>query len=392
MQKHYTNILLLSTVLVALSGCRSDTAITEKSTPVPLKVPKNEVKITIEEKVALGKAIFFDTTLSDPAGQACASCHSPSAGFANPNHRYATSEGAVKGLFADRNTPSIAYSQYSPEFFYDGSVYIGGQFLDGRAPTMEAQSGGPPLNPVEMHNADPKSYVSKVAQASYASEIKHIYGNDIFNDANQTLKALGDALAYYERSSEVAAFSSKFDAFQLGKVKLTPQEKLGLDLFVGKANCYACHPIGNEDLTTVPALFTEYDYENIGVPKNPKNPFYSMPKQYNPDGKNFIDTGLARNPKVIADGRVEESKGKFKTPTLRNVELTAPYMHNGVFTTLKQVVSFYNTRDSNKARWGKPEVAENVHQGLIGNLKLTEKEEDALVAFMLTLTDGYTVK
>lgn len=391
MRKHYYTTLFILGMLT-LTGCRSDPASTEKAVPTAVSTPLNEVKITVEEKVALGKSIFFDTGLSEPAGQACASCHSPHAGFANPNHRNATSEGAVKGLFADRNTPSIAYSQYSPEFYYDGITYIGGQFLDGRASTMEEQSGGPPLNPLEMHNTNLSSYISKVSKAPYAAEIKRIYGNTVFEDDNKTLKALGDALAYYERSSEVAAFTSKFDAFQLGKAKLTPQEKLGLDLFVGKANCFVCHPVANEDLTTVPALFTEYDYENIGVPKNPKNPFYAMPSQYNPQGKAFIDTGLARNPKVIAEGRVEESKGKFKTPTLRNVELTAPYMHNGVFTTLKQVVSFYNTRDSDKGRWGKPEVAENVHQGLIGNLKLTGKEEDALVAFMLTLTDGYTIK
>ncbi|MDD2951533.1 MAG: methylamine utilization protein MauG, partial [Sulfuricurvum sp.] len=194
----------------------------------------------------------------------------------------------------------------------------------------------------------------------------------------------------YERTSQLSAFSSKFDAFQKGDANLTAQEKLGLDLFVGKGKCFVCHPVANEDLTTVPALFTEYDYENIGVPKNPNNKFYTLPSEYNPDGENFIDTGLARNPKVIADGRVAQSRGKFKTPTLRNVELTGPYMHNGVFTTLKQVVSFYNTRDSDPARWGAPEVADNVNKDFIGDLNLTNEEEDALVAFLMTLTDGYS--
>jgi len=350
------------------------------------------VKITEEEKIALGKAIFFDTDLSDPVGQACASCHTPEAGFANPDHANPTSEGAVAGLFADRNAPSIAYSQYSPEFYFDGNVYIGGQFLDGRAATLEKQAGGPPLNPVEMHNASKESYIIKISKAAYAEEFKRIYGKTIFADADKAYAAIGDALATYERTAQLSKFTSKFDAFQKGDANLSAKEKLGLDLFIGKANCHVCHPINNENLTTVPALFTEYDYENIGVPKNPNNKFYTLSSEYNPDGAAFIDIGLARNPQVIADGRTAQTRGMFKTPTLRNVEITGPYMHNGVFTTLKQVVSFYNTRDSDPTRWGAPEVAENVNKDFIGNLKLSGDEEDALVAFLMTLTDGYTTR
>jgi cytochrome c peroxidase len=115
-----------------------------------------------------------------------------------------------------------------------------------------------------------------------------------------------------------------------------------------------------------------------------------MSSEYNPAGTDFIDIGLARNPQVIADGRALENRGKFKTPTLRNVEITGPYMHNGVFTTLKEVVSFYNTRDSDPTKWGAPEVAENVNKVHIGDLKLSDAEENALVAFLKTLTDGYT--
>ena len=374
-------------VFCIIVGCQSDaTSDTNTSTTTTT----DEVKVTEAEKIALGKAIFFDTNLSEPSGQSCASCHSPEAGFANPNHINPTSEGAVLGLFADRNAPTIAYSQYSPEFYFDGNEYIGGQFMDGRAATLEIQAGGPPLNPVEMHNPNKESYISKIAQASYAGEFKRIYGQNIFNDLNKTYEAIGDAIATYERTSQVSQFTSKYDAFQKGKATLTAQEKLGLDLFIDKAKCFICHPLSNEDLTTVPSLFTEYDYDNIGVPKNPNNKFYTLSSEYNPDGADFIDTGLARNPRVIADGRVAQTRGMFKTPTLRNVEITGPYMHNGVFTTLKQVVSFYNTRDSDPTRWGAPEVAENINKDFIGDLKLTNEEEDALVAFLMTLTDGYT--
>jgi cytochrome c peroxidase len=372
-------------VFCIIVGCQSDATSDTNATTTT-----QEVKITEDEKIALGKAIFFDTNLSEPSGQSCASCHSPEAGFANPNHINPTSEGAVAGLFADRNAPTIAYSQYSPEFYYDGTGYIGGQFLDGRAATLEIQAGGPPLNPLEMHNTSKESYIDKLSKASYVEEFKHIYGQNIFADANKTYAAIGDAIAYYERTSQLSKFTSKFDAFQKGDANLTEQEKLGLTLFAGKASCIACHPLKNEDLTTVPALFTEYDYENIGVPKNPNNKFYTMSSEYNPAGTDFIDIGLARNPQVIADGRALENRGKFKTPTLRNVEITGPYMHNGVFTTLKQVVSFYNTRDSDPTKWGAPEVAENVNKVHIGDLKLSDAEENAIVAFLMTLTDGYT--
>lgn len=386
MKQRFMVATLSAMVFCIIVGCQND-AISDTNTTT---TTTDEVKVTEAEKIALGKAIFFDTNLSEPSGQSCASCHSPEAGFANPNHLNPTSEGAVSGLFADRNAPTIAYSQYSPEFYYDGNGYIGGQFLDGRAATLEIQAGGPPLNPVEMHNISKESYINKLSKAFYANEFKRIYGENIFADTNKTFTAIGDALAYYERTSQLSAFSSKFDAFQNGKATLTAQEKLGLDLFVGKANCSICHPLTNEDLTTVPALFTEFDYDNIGVPKNPNNKFYTLSKEYNPDGADFIDTGLARNPRVIADGRVAETRGMFKTPTLRNVEITGPYMHNGVFTTLKQVVSFYNTRDSDPMKWGTPEVAENVNKMHIGDLKLSDEEEDALVAFLKTLTDGYT--
>jgi len=374
-------------VFSIIIGCQSDATSDTNTTTTAVT---DEVKITEAEKIALGKAIFFDTNLSEPSGQSCASCHSPEAGFANPNHINPTSEGAVSGLFADRNAPTIAYSQYSPEFYYDGTGYIGGQFLDGRAATLEVQAGGPPLNPVEMHNASKESYILKLSHASYVNEFKRIYGNNIFSDTNKTYAAIGDALAYFERTSQLSQFTSKFDAFQNGKATLTTQEKLGLDLFIGKAKCFICHPIANEDLTTVPALFTEFDYDNIGVPKNPNNKFYTLSTVYNPDGVDFIDTGLARNPRVIADGRVAQTKGMFKTPTLRNIDKTGPYMHNGVFTTLKQVVSFYNTRDTDPIKWGAPEVAENINKDFIGDLKLTNEEEDALVAFLKILSDGYT--
>jgi len=147
-----------------------------------------------------------------------------------------------------------------------------------------------------------------------------------------------------------------------------------------KGLCAECHPSGpgpNQE----PPLFTDFTYDNLGVPKNPENPYYYLPKSLNPDGEQFVDLGLGSIVEKL------EENGKFRVPTLRNVAVTAPYMHNGVFKTLRQVVVFYNTRDVGP--WPAPEVPQNVNREELGDLGLAEQEVDAIVAFLRTLTDGY---
>jgi len=157
----------------------------------------------------------------------------------------------------------------------------------------------------------------------------------------------------------------------------------GLQLFVSeeKGNCDACHP-SFPTVEGVGPLFTDYTYDNLGVPSNPENPFYLLPEDLNPDGFDFVDLGLGET--VMDPGE----NGKFRVPTLRNIAITAPYMHNGVFKTLFEVIAFYNTRDI--APWPAPEVAENVNKDELGNLQLTNQEIEDLVAFLTTLTDGWT--
>jgi cytochrome c peroxidase len=186
----------------------------------------------------------------------------------------------------------------------------------------------------------------------------------------------------------VSPFSSKYDAYLEGKADLNPQERLGLALFEGKAGCAACHPNRPGPDAQRP-LFTDFTYDNIGLPRNPANPFYAQPASVNPDGAAFVDVGLANNSRVMKDGAVQANRGRFKVSTLRNVALTAPYTHNGVFATLKEVVAFYNRRDLDPVRFGPPEVPETVNRTELGNLGLSDEEEDALVAFLGTLTDGY---
>lgn len=344
----------------------------------------------VDEQVSLGRELFFDTALSEPGGQACASCHAPEKGFTDPRPG-ATSEGVIAGLFGSRNTPTAAYAAFSPAFGWNATdeTFQGGQFLDGRAASLEEQAQGPPLNPIEMHNPDRQSFVAKLAQRPYAARFRKVFGESVFQNVDQAYVRASEAIAAFERSAELSPFSSKYDAYLRGTTSLSAQERRGLELFEGRAGCAACHP--NRPTPEQPRpLFTDFTYDNLGAPRNPANRFYTMPADVNPQGASFVDIGLAGNPKVIASGRAAESRGKFKVPTLRNLSRTGPYLHNGVFSTLKEVVAFYNTRDTQPERWGAPEVPENVNREELGNLGLSEAEEDALVAFLLTLTDGYS--
>jgi cytochrome c peroxidase len=339
----------------------------------------------LSPEAELGKALFFDARLSSPAGQSCASCHSPQHGFAEPDHNLPVSQGVHPERVGNRNAPTAAYAAFSPKFHYDekDGLFEGGQFWDGRAATLAQQAQQPLLNAVEMNNDHPLAVVEKVRQADYAERFKQVFGRDALDDARLAYDNIGKAIAAYERSPELNPFSSKYDAYLAGKAQLSEQEMRGLKLFEAedKGNCAACHPNTADEESHV-VLFTDFTYDNLGVPANPHNPWYKMPRQYNPAGAAYVDRGLGQSL-----GRPTEN-GKFKVPTLRNIALTAPYMHNGVFTTLKEVVEFYNTRDTDP-RWGKPEVAENVNRDELGDLKLSEQEVDDLVAFMETLTDGY---
>jgi cytochrome c peroxidase len=342
-------------------------------------------------KEQLGGLIFNDTNLSQPVGQSCASCHQSQAAFTDPNSNSANpvSEGAVTGRFGNRNAPTVMYTSLVPPFGTNISgEFVGGLFVDGRVSTLVEQAKAPFLNPVEMNNPDKASVISKIRNSSYASLFEQVYGTGSLNDTNAAFDQVADALAAFQSTSTFTPFTSKFDYFLAGTVQLSAQEMRGFVLFDGKGQCFNCHEIGTQ------RLFTNHTYSNIGVPKNPNNPFYTMPSQFNPDGTSFIDQGLGTNPSVMST----LENGKFRIPTLRNVAITAPYMHNGVFQTLEQVVNFYNTRDTlptcptdtiQTNCWPLPEVSSNMDTQFMGNLGLTQNEVSDLVAFLGTLTDGY---
>jgi cytochrome c peroxidase len=345
-------------------------------TPLPL-TPKQQ----------LGKRLFMDKNLSTPPGQSCESCHSPQAAFADPQIHLPVSQGAHRTRFGNRNDLTAMYAAFIPELKYNEQeeVYEGGLFWDGRVNSLEEQAKGPPLNPLEMANPKAENVIAAIRESDYVNLFKSVFGNEALDDSDKAFDYFAEAVAAYERSDEFNPFTSKYDYYLQGKVKLSEEEFRGLSLFndESKGNCAACHPNERAEDGSLP-LFTDFTYDNLGVPKNPENPFYYLPKDLNPDGVHFVDLGLG------GFLNKKEENGKFRVPTLRNIAITSPYMHNGVFKTLYQVIAFYNTRDIGP--WPQPEVADNVNKDELGNLGLTEQEELDLVIFLNTLSDGYALE
>lgn len=401
--------LLLTVALFAFTGM-----ITASS-------PPDGVLLTPTEQ--LGKFLFFDTNLSTPPGQSCATCHSPEAGWTGPdsviNAGGAVYPGAVHTRFGNRKPPTAAYGGESPILFYDEAeeLFIGGMFWDGRATgwtlgdPLAEQAQGPFLNALEQNNPNPRLVCIKVQFSSYASLFEEVWGPGSLNcvsDVAGTYERIARSISAFEQSPAVNPYSSKYDYYLAGMAELTPQELWGLELFEGEAMCSACHPsaVGPDG---EPPLFTDFTYDNLGVPKNPMNPFYGMPAKWNPDGDEWIDQGLggflARTPEYA--NLATDNYGKQKVPTLRNVDLrpyedfAKSYGHNGYFKSLEEIVHFYNTRDVMPTCdtlenpepgvncWPAPEVMENVNSDELGDLGLSSDEEAAIVAFLRTLSDGF---
>lgn len=408
---------------LALAACADAPTAAKGRAPEEAELARNpdlEVRT-----VQLGRAIFFDRELSLNRNQSCASCHNPEWGFSGPssqvNAHGAVFEGSVAGAFGNRRPPSAAYATFSPVLHVEGPFVVGGSFWDGRATGQRLgdaaaeQAQGPFLNPAEMALRDAACVVQRVSQGRYAALWASVYGEsasaiDLPSDASSLCATAGGplplseavraqvqveydniarAVSAFEGSKHVNAFTSRFDASLAGQAELTAQERLGLQLFEGKARCSICHSSGG----TRP-LFTDFRYHNLGVPRNPENPVYASQP-------GFVDSGLGAFLGAAAQ------HGKFKSPTLRNVDRrplgsdVKAYMHNGVFKTLETVVHFYNTRDvlprcdtvaapvAGTNCWPAPEVGANMVRGIVGNLGLTLEEEAAVVAFLRTLSDGY---
>jgi len=440
--------------LAASLGVTSTTVVAEGLSP-------------IEE---LGQHIFFDKTLSIRRNQACAACHAPAVGWTGDDPRIneagAVYEGSIAGEFGNRKPPSSAYATLSPIFYADfgnrllgddipeladDPLFVGGNFWDGRATGWELgnpaadQAQGPFLNPVEQALPDAACVVYRVCEGAYGDLFDQVWGPNacVINwpRVSQVNAACTDpdgevslspqdrqkvdnvydrvalSVAAFEGSSASNAFTAKIDAHRAGLYEFTAEEELGRQIFRTKGQCSACH-VGTPGPGAAPPLFTDFTYDNLGVPPNPLNPFLL-------DNPTWDDPGLAGFLVNVANFSqyADANLGKQKVPTLRNVGLgscealdygaepgkcvTKAYMHNGYFKSLWQVVHFYNTagiKASCESKgifdatvdvalendcWPLPEVAENVNRDELGDLGLTTEEELALVAFMMAMSDGY---
>lgn len=360
----------------------------------------------------LGKALFEDASLSEPAGQSCASCHDPALAFTGNagSSIPAISRGAASGAAGTRNTPTIMYTAFSPLFSFvtetgeNGQtehIPTGGLFHDGRAKSLADQVHTPLLNPAEMNNASADTIAAKL-RATYAPDFIAVFGPGALQTGDRAMDSLAAAIAAYESSARFMPFQSKFDRHLRGEADLSRSEMRGFALFKDpdKGNCIACHAGNVHSRDPRDWLFTDFTYDNLGVPRNAAIPA-------NADMEVF-DLGLCKQEGIegiAPDGfDIGSLCGAFKVPTLRNVAVTAPYFHNGVFTSLRDVVAFYATRDTDPGRWYGNENArfddlpraftENVNTGeppydrKPGETpRLNDAEIDDLVAFLRTLTD-----
>lgn len=283
----------------------------------------------IKSRAELGKKLFSEKILSKDSSVSCASCHKPAFAFADT---VAFSIG-IEGRLTKRNTPSVLNMKNRPYYFWDG-----------RAATLEEQSLMPIQNPDEMGLTIEEAVKRLSEHPEYKILFKKIF-KELPNAAN-----LAAVFAAYEQTLETV--NSKFDDWSNDKIELAASEERGRQLFVGdKAKCFDCHSM--ED-------FTNDEFKNIGL--------------YN--GKELNDAGLYNITKKESD------LGKFKTPGLRNIAVTAPYMHNGKFKTLEQVLTYYNNPNAFV------EDPVNIDDALKKPLGLSLQDKKDIIAFLKTLTDG----
>jgi len=335
----------------------------------------------------LGRALFFDTRLSARGTQSCATCHDPAHAFADARDNGvagAVSLGDDGVSLGTRNAPSIAYAATVPPFGVDADGEArGGLFLDGRAATLATQAAAPLVDPREMALADHGAVLERVREnAWYVDELERHFGAGVLADERDGMAAVTAAIAAFEQGPPFLAYDSRYDRFLAGEIALTIEEELGRRLFFSDlTNCMQCHLL-EANRVQARETFTDHRYHNIGVPANPAL------------ADATDDPGLGANPAVDAT----TAMGRFRTPTLRNVAVTAPYMHNGVFAELATALKFYNQYlvDNAEVRinpetgrsWGTRPFPHTIEQALLGRGQpLDDTRVRHLVAFLRALTD-----
>jgi cytochrome c peroxidase len=386
----------------------------------------------------LGKYLYFDENLSKYGNQSCATCHDPAVGYTGPdsaiNAHGAVYPGSDPTLFGNRKPPAAAYAGDSLPLRFDNSsiTWVGGMFWDGRATgqilgdPLAEQAKGPFLNPLEQALASADELCNKVNAGTYAVLFEQVWGTGSLDctKADLVYDRIGISVAAYERSAEVNPYTSKFDLFwEKAKTKrldvtkirtgnytkyrnlgLSDTELYGLAMFNDpmQANCASCHSLKLSSKGY--PLFTDYSYDNLGVPRNLENPFYNN-LAYNPAGSTWVDNGLGSYLETAQPESAAQEMGKMKVPTLRNVDkrpsanFVKAYGHNGYFKSLSEIVRFYASRGMMGGMGGgmggggmcggmmfpQPEVDENL--ATLNHFRC--HDQSYIVAFLKTLSDGY---
>ncbi len=362
---------------------------------------KVEVKFDTKEK--LGEALFFDKNISLTRNTSCSTCHDPEHGFVDARFSEADRDQNIfiDGAFSvgddgtalgGRNAPTASYAMFSPTFGETNGIYKGGQFHDGRADTLQVQAGGPPLDGAEMQMPDKSSVVDRIKEnPNYVSAFETLYSEDIFDDVDASYESMANAIAKFEKTDEFAPFDSKYDRWKAGEYTLSDTEEAGYALFFSNANtnCATCHTLNSETEASYKEMFTNYEYENIGTPRN----IAAM------DARTALGFQDANATFKGLGGTVSDPQhyGKTKVPTLRNIAVTGPYMNNGVFKELRTVLKFYDHMAGLGDNPINPETnlpwVSNDNNATINNevlqdtKKLPNAKIRALEAFLRTLTD-----
>jgi cytochrome c peroxidase len=413
---------------------------TTGANPAPVELRRPPVR-PLSEMALLGKQIFNDPSLSVSGKLACASCHSAQHAYGPPNNLSVQFGGPHMTSAGYRPVPSLSYLYRQAPFSIgpdagdnDGPAPVtltqlasaamgvqravktagvvpaapalvpqGGLFWDGRASTLQDQAIIPLTNPVEMANATHEDVARKLLQTKYVGEFPKLFGQSILNEPNLLLAEAMFAVGRYQiEDASFHQFTSKYDYWLEGKAHLTQAELRGLRLFndPAKANCAGCH-LSKPSSDNLPPLFTDTQYEALGVPRNAKLPLNKDPK--------FYDLGVCG---PFRDDIKDQTQfcGMFLTPTLRNAATRHVFFHNGIYHDLKQVMDFYNLRDTNPEKiypldgagkvekyndipakyWANVDVADAPFDRKLGDKPaMTEQDIDDIIAFLKTLNDGY---
>jgi cytochrome c peroxidase len=375
-------------------------------------VPPTRRPVELSLPAQLGKQMFFDSTLSGSGKLACASCHDPDHAYGPPNDLAVQPGGKRMKQFGTRAVPSLRYQEYTPPYsdLMDNTDGVGpaapggGYTADGHAATLADQARIPLLASNEMANRNEAAVVKKLKASGYADQFRKAFGDDIFSKPNDAFgKALQALQAFQMEDPSFHPYTSKYDLYATNKKggRLTPQEKRGFDVYNDpeRGNCVACHYNGAGVNGSV-RLFTDFTYAVLGVPRNGEIPANRKSK--------YFDLGVcSREDHPLPDSA--QYCGLFKVPTLRNVAARKVFFHNGSLKSLKDVLRFYNTRDTNPELWypvvdGKVQKFNDLPERYRANIDpqppldgrapgskpaMSDEDLEDLEVFLNTLTDGY---